>query len=113
MNYRHAFHAGNFADLFKHAVLTALLTELTRSPGPLTVIDTHAGAGAFDLDGEAARKTGEGAAIGVLMADAGAPEAFAALQAAVQESEISRLAAPDRRRLAPRRSSDCLRDPSG
>ena len=46
MNYRHVFHAGNFADLIKHAVLTVLLAR--RGPGPLTVIDTHAGAGAYD-----------------------------------------------------------------
>ena len=46
MNYRHAFHAGNFADLVKHAALTLMLRELTAAPDPLTVIDTHGGAGA-------------------------------------------------------------------
>ncbi|MBL8555232.1 MAG: 23S rRNA (adenine(2030)-N(6))-methyltransferase RlmJ, partial [Phenylobacterium sp.] len=45
MNYRHAFHAGNFADLVKHAALLRLLAELTKGGGPLTVIDTHAGRG--------------------------------------------------------------------
>ena len=45
MNYRHAFHAGNFADLVKHAALMLMLRELTADPAPLTVIDTHAGAG--------------------------------------------------------------------
>ncbi|HZL01102.1 MAG TPA: 23S rRNA (adenine(2030)-N(6))-methyltransferase RlmJ, partial [Caulobacteraceae bacterium] len=60
MNYRHAFHAGNFADLIKHAVLTHLLDALTAGLGALTVIDTHAGAGIYDLAGEEARRTGEG-----------------------------------------------------
>ena len=54
MNYRHAFHAGNFADLLKHAVLLELLAATVQGP-PLTVIDTHAGAGIFDLRGEMAR----------------------------------------------------------
>ena len=54
MNYRHVFHAGNFADLLKHAVLTTLMADLTRGGGPLTVIDTHAGAGVYDLSDEAA-----------------------------------------------------------
>jgi 23S rRNA (adenine2030-N6)-methyltransferase len=84
MNYRHVFHAGNFADLLKHAVLSVLLVEMTRAGGPLTVIDTHAGAGIYDLAGEAARKTGEAAAVEALMADAGAPEVFASLKAAVR-----------------------------
>ena len=59
MNYRHAFHAGNFADLLKHALLLALLDALTTEPSPLSVLDTHAGAGAYDLSGEMARRTGE------------------------------------------------------
>ncbi len=48
MNYRHGFHAGNFADLAKHAALMALLRALREAP-PLLVVDTHAGAGAYDL----------------------------------------------------------------
>ena len=85
MNYRHVYHAGNFADLLKHAVLTALLESMTRGGGaPLTAIDTHAGAGVYDLCSDAALKTGEGAAgIGVLMADEAAPAVFDALKAAV------------------------------
>ena len=63
MNYRHLFHAGNFADLLKHAVLLALLAEMTGEGAPLTVIDTHAGAGLYDLAGEQARRTDEGSAI--------------------------------------------------
>ena len=49
MNYRHAFHAGNFADLVKHAVLLDILAELMRDARPLTVMDTHGGAGRYDL----------------------------------------------------------------
>jgi 23S rRNA (adenine2030-N6)-methyltransferase len=59
MNYRHAYHAGNFADCFKHALLVALLDSLTRKPAPYFVLDTHAGAGGYDLDAEAARRTDE------------------------------------------------------
>jgi len=82
VNYRHAFHAGNFADLTKHAVLTALLDEMLVDPAPLSVIDTHAGAGAYDLEGDLARRTGE-AAIDRLLADDAAPEEFDVLIAAV------------------------------
>lgn len=49
MNYRHAFHAGNFADVHKHVVLLALLDRLTRKPKPLLYLDTHAGRGWYDL----------------------------------------------------------------
>jgi 23S rRNA (adenine2030-N6)-methyltransferase len=86
MNYRHAFHAGNFADLVKHAILTRLLRDLTLA-GPLTVIDTHAGAGLHDLRAEAARRTGEGeAGAARLMADAAAPAAFDDLKAAIRRA---------------------------
>ncbi len=85
MNYRHAFHAGNFADLVKHATLTLLLAALLRDRAPLTIVDTHAGAGGYDLDGELARRTGE-AAQGIfrLMDAADAPAGFDALKAAVR-----------------------------
>lgn len=85
MNYRHAFHAGNFADLVKHGTLILLLDTLTAGAAPLTVVDTHAGAGGYDLDGELARRTGE-AAQGVfrLMAADDAPAAFDGLKAAVR-----------------------------
>jgi 23S rRNA (adenine2030-N6)-methyltransferase len=84
MNYRHVFHAGNFADLLKHAALTLCLDALSRKSGPLTLIDTHAGAGVYDLGGPEALKSGE-AAVGIerLAADPAAPEAFDALLAAV------------------------------
>lgn len=59
MNYRHAFHAGNFADVVKHAVLARILTYLHGKPSPFRVIDTHAGAGLYDLTGEEAERGGE------------------------------------------------------
>jgi len=59
MNYRHAFHAGNFADVFKHTVLALLLKSLARKDAPFCYLDTHAGAGRYDLLNEAAQKTGE------------------------------------------------------
>jgi 23S rRNA (adenine2030-N6)-methyltransferase len=85
MNYRHAFHAGNFADLQKHAILIALLQALTADAAPLSVIDTHAGAGAYDLGGDMAQRSGEAAAgIGRLLAAKTAPVVFAPLVAAVK-----------------------------
>jgi 23S rRNA (adenine2030-N6)-methyltransferase len=59
MNYRHAFHAGNFADVFKHAILLALLDALTAKPKPLCYFDTHAGRGSYALDAPEAARTGE------------------------------------------------------
>ena len=83
MNYRHAFHAGNFADLVKHAALLQLLAR--RGAGLLTVIDTHAGRGLYDLAGVEAKKSGEAAAgIVRLMAASDAPAAFAPLKAQVK-----------------------------
>lgn len=59
LSYRHAFHAGNHADVLKHAVLALLLQALARKDKPYVCIDTHAGAGRYDLTDERARKTGE------------------------------------------------------
>jgi hypothetical protein len=59
MNYRHAFHAGNFADVHKHAVLGRVLTHLRLKPAPFRVIDTHAGAGRYDLSRPEPARTGE------------------------------------------------------
>ncbi|HET6552000.1 MAG TPA: 23S rRNA (adenine(2030)-N(6))-methyltransferase RlmJ [Dyella sp.] len=59
MNYRHAYHAGNFADVLKHAVLFALIEALKAKPTPFAFIDTHAGSGCYALDGVEAGKTGE------------------------------------------------------
>jgi 23S rRNA (adenine2030-N6)-methyltransferase len=84
VNYRHAFHAGNFADLVKHAALTTLLAQLTAKGPPLTVIDTHAGRGLYDLGGADAKKSGEAeAGIVQLMRATDAPPEFARLKAAV------------------------------
>ena len=57
MNYRHAYHAGNFADVVKHAVLCRVLMHLRGKPGAFRVIDTHAGAGVYDLRSVEAGKT--------------------------------------------------------
>ncbi len=59
MNYRHAYHAGNFADVMKHAVLALALDRLKAKDTPFWVLDTHAGIGRYDLDAPEARKTGE------------------------------------------------------
>ena len=59
MNYRHAFHAGSFADVFKHAVLCRILHHLREKPAAFRVIDTHAGAGVYDLTGDEASRGGE------------------------------------------------------
>src|SRR5215470_4359374 len=59
MNYRHAFHAGNFADVVKHAALVRILVHLREKPAPFRVIDTHAGAGRYDLAAAEAQRSGE------------------------------------------------------
>jgi 23S rRNA (adenine2030-N6)-methyltransferase len=59
MNYRHAFHAGNFADVHKHAVLARILVHLRAKPAAFRVIDTHAGAGRYDLLGAEPSRSGE------------------------------------------------------
>jgi 23S rRNA (adenine2030-N6)-methyltransferase len=83
MNYRHAFHAGNHADVFKHAALTLILEHLLAKPAPFAVIDTHAGLGVYDLASADARKTGE--------YEAGASRVFGcALAAAPRYAELLR-----------------------
>lgn len=59
MNYQHAFHAGNFADVHKHIVLTLILEHLRGKPAAFRVIDSHAGAGRYDLTGAQAARSGE------------------------------------------------------
>lgn len=59
MNYRHAFHAGNFADCMKHALFVWLLRAMTRKPAPVMLFDTHAGLGRYDLAHGPAERTGE------------------------------------------------------
>ena len=82
MNYRHSFHAGNFADIVKHALLLWLL-DRRQANGPVTVIDTHAGAGVYDLTGDAARSKEAEAGVARLMAAADRPPLIEALAAEV------------------------------
>ena len=74
MNYRHAFHAGNHADVLKHVVLLALCDALLAKPAPVFALDTHAGRGLYALGGEAARRTAE-ADEGVARLEAARPPA--------------------------------------
>ena len=59
MNYRHIFHAGNFADVVKHLILVRIVEYLKRKPAAFRVLDTHAGVGLYDLAGDEAGRTGE------------------------------------------------------
>ncbi len=81
MNYRHIYHAGNFADVLKHAVLARLIVYLQQKDKAFRVLDTHAGIGLYDFSSEEAQKTGEWRdGIGRLM-EAELPEGVAALLA--------------------------------
>jgi len=82
MNYRHSFHAGNFADLVKHALMLWLL-ERRQTSGPVAVIDTHAGAGVYDFSGDGARSREAEAGVARLMAADGLPPAVQVLADAV------------------------------
>jgi 23S rRNA (adenine2030-N6)-methyltransferase len=74
MNYRHAYHAGNFADVLKHAVLSLVIDYLKRKEAPFRVIDTHAGRGRYALTSKEAGKTGEWlGGIGRLLGPGAAP----------------------------------------
>ena len=91
MNYNHAFHAGNFADVFKHAVLTRIIEYLKRKPAPFRLIDTHAGSGAYDLAADASSRTGEWrAGIGALDPAAMDPQARALLAPYLAVAEAAR-----------------------
>ena len=84
MNYRHAFHAGNHADVLKHVVLLAWIEALKAKDAAIFVLDTHGGRGLYALDAEAAERTGEGqAGIGRLWGMHGLPAAVQRLCAAV------------------------------
>ena len=86
MNYRHGYHAGNFADVLKHTALCELLRLLTAKDKKLFVLDTHAGAGGYALDEGPARRTGEadtGIVRLVASPRAGVPSAVARYLAAV------------------------------
>ncbi|WP_428150101.1 23S rRNA (adenine(2030)-N(6))-methyltransferase RlmJ [Brevundimonas sp.] len=78
MNYRHSFHAGNFADLVKHALVLWLL-KTRQAAGPVVVLDTHAGAGLYDLTGDATRSREAEAGVERLMAAADRPTLIEAL----------------------------------
>lgn len=80
LSYLHGFHAGNHADVLKHVVLTAILAHLTQKDKPLRYIDTHSGAGGYDLTSAAARKNREhDGGIGKIWRSADAPPAVARL----------------------------------
>ncbi len=80
MNYRHAFHAGNFADVVKHVVLALCLHRLNAKDKPYRFIDTHAGAGSYDLTGDEARRSPEwrDGVARLWMTEDGAPDAIRA-----------------------------------
>lgn len=84
MNYRHAYHAGNHADVLKHAVLGRILNLLARKDKPFAYLDTHAGIGLYDLHGKEAGKTGEWCeGIGRLWQQEALPEMLAEYRALV------------------------------
>ncbi len=90
MNYLHAFHAGNFADLVKHATLLQLLERLAKTRSALSVLDTHAGRGLYNLSGNEAVRSGEAAAgIARLMQAKDLPAVFAGLRKAVTDLNTS------------------------
>lgn len=84
MNYRHAFHAGNHADVFKHATLLRLAALLARKETPFAYLDSHSGVGRYDLAGDQASRTDEWReGIGRLWALESAPAAFVGYREAV------------------------------
>jgi 23S rRNA (adenine2030-N6)-methyltransferase len=102
MNYRHGYHAGNFADVLKHTALCELLRLLLSKDKKLFVLDTHAGAGGYDLAGKLAERTGEaGAGIARLAAAPrpGMPEAVARYlaQVAAYDRKFGPAGGPPRR----------------
>jgi 23S rRNA (adenine2030-N6)-methyltransferase len=96
MNYQHAYHAGNFADVVKHAIFCRVLVHLREKPAPFRVIDTHAGAGGYNLAGPEAIKTQEWQdGVGRLLpADLAAQSADAGPQAADLGPQAADLLAP-------------------
>jgi 23S rRNA (adenine2030-N6)-methyltransferase len=91
VNYRHAFHAGNFADVVKHAVLALAVERLKRKDTPFRVLDTHAGIGLYDLGSDEARRTGEhlGGVARVLAAAEAMPAALRPYLDAVRAADPS------------------------
>ena len=110
MNYRHAFHAGNFADVLKHAVLALAVEHLKRKDKPFVVIDTHAGLGSYDLTADEASRTGEAAdGIVAVAAALDPPETLAPYLEVVRR--LNRAEAPSLRWYpgSPRLARDLLR----
>lgn len=104
MNYRHAFHAGNHADVLKHIALLALIDTLKRKDTPFFVLDTHAGRGRYQLGGEESRKTNEAdAGVMPLMAEASLPEVVERYLRAVQADNqaVARPATPGQKPTRP------------
>lgn len=95
MNYRHDYHAGNFADVHKHAVLARIIEYLKRKDAAFRVIDTHAGAGLYDLRSDEALRTGEWVDGIARLQKAGVSAGAAALLAPFQ-SAVEAANAPDR-----------------
>ena len=90
MHYRHAYHAGNFADVHKHVVLVGLLQALSRKDSPWSYLETHAGAGLYDLRSAASLKTAESQdGIGQLVADGSYAEPIASYLKAVRALNAS------------------------
>ena len=88
MNYRHGYHAGNFADVVKHVALVAILLHLRKKDAGFSVVDSHAGRGSYDLAGDQAARTGEAQAGVARLTDlTGAlPEALSSYLSLVRES---------------------------
>ena len=85
MNYRHSYHAGNFADVVKHAIVALVLAHLKRKDAPFFVLDSHAGLGAYDLAANESEKTGEWRdGIGRLLAEPNPPKELGDYLAAVR-----------------------------
>jgi 23S rRNA (adenine2030-N6)-methyltransferase len=92
MNYRHGYHAGNFADVIKHVALVQILLHLKKKDAAFAVIDSHAGRGLYDLAGVEAGKTGEaeGGIVRLLDLSGELPEALTAYLALVKDAGASR-----------------------
>lgn len=92
LSYRHGFHAGNFADVLKHSLISLVITALKQKDKPFVYIDTHAGAGKYDLSGEFAQKTGEfRQGIGLVWADGKPPAELKEYLAAIRAENTGRL----------------------
>lgn len=85
MNYRHIYHAGNFADVMKHAVLARVVAYLRQKPAPFRVLDTHGGIGLYDLAAPEAERTGEWRD-GIARLDADLPPALAGFLAPYRDA---------------------------